>query len=409
MEDHLIYDTAIAVEPEFEADLLRHTKTWAEIDLGALRRNYHRIRDFVQRHSPQCETMCILKADAYGHGAVMCAKALWSEGVRLFGVSCITEAIQLRSALGMDADVTILILGYTLPSDVDLLYKYHISQTVFSLEYAHQLCDEITRLRSVGNIAAQTPLPIHLKINTGMNRLGFSFDDADRVAAVCEMKEFDAEGIFTHFACADDEKSDMTAVQYQRFTGMLSALSSRGIHFLYRHACNSPAVLLDTMMYENTVRFGMLLYGCLTPDAPLETEPVMNFKTTVSHIFQIHKGDTVSYGATFRAARDTVVATLPVGYADGLIRSMGGASVSVEGHMAPIIGRICMDQCMIDITDFAKDVKVGDTVTIFGSDPHMIDALATVAGTIPYEILCLVGKRVTRVYRDTSAELKASR
>ena len=182
----------------------------------------------------------------------------------------------------MDADVTILILGYTLPSDVDLLYKYHISQTVFSLEYAHQLCDEITRLRSVGNIAAQTPLPIHLKINTGMNRLGFSFDDADRVAAVCEMKEFDAEGIFTHFACADDEKSDMTAVQYQRFTGMLSALSSRGSHFLYRHACNSPAVLLDTMMYENTVRFGMLLYGCLTPDAPLETEPVMNFKTTVS-------------------------------------------------------------------------------------------------------------------------------
>ena len=139
----MIYDTAIAVEPEFEADLLRHTKTWAEIDLGALRRNYHRIRDFVQRHSPQCETMCILKADAYGHGAVMCAKALWSEGVRLFGVSCITEAIQLRSALGMDADVTILILGYTLPSDVDLLYKYHISQTVFSLEYAHQLCDEI--------------------------------------------------------------------------------------------------------------------------------------------------------------------------------------------------------------------------------------------------------------------------
>lgn len=400
MDESLIYDTAIAVRPEYEADILRHTKTWAEIDLGALRRNYRRINAHIKEKSPLCEAMCILKADAYGHGAVMCARALYDEGVRFFGVSCITEAIQLRSALGQKNDAKILILGYTLPGDVDLLCKYGIRQTVFSREYADSILYELRRLRVMGKLPFDAKLQIHIKVNTGMNRLGFCKDDMDGVLSVCKEEDFIAEGIFTHFACADDDSSDMTDEQYRFFGDVLSAIEARGVHFECRHVCNSSALLLPIDDRFEAARCGMLLYGCLDKSMPLDTEPVMKFKTTVSHVFDIRAGESISYGASFVARRDMRIATLPVGYADGLIRSMSGARVLIGKDEAPIVGRICMDQCMVDISECNGNIVPGDEAVIFGDRPLRIDSLSKIAGTIPYEILCLVGKRVTRVYRD---------
>ena len=393
MSENFIYDTAISVAPEYKNDILRHSKTWAEIDLCALKGNYRKITEHLKKNAPECDGVCILKADAYGHGANMCAKALASEGARIFGVSCIAEAIQLRSALRDFDGCEILILGYTLPEDYDLLIKYDITQTVFSAEYANALSGVASSRKS------DKKLKVHIKLNTGMNRLGFANTDSDieNIKKICRNEYFSVEGIFTHFACADEPSCTMTKKQYDVYRDVVKKV---GYDFKYRHVCNSPACVFDVDMHENLVRFGMLLYGCLSPDMPLDTKPVMKFCTTVSHIFTLKKGDTVSYGATYKAEEDRTVATLPIGYADGFIRAFEKSRVKIGGRSCPVIGHICMDQCMVDITGFENDIKIGDTVTIFGDEPEQIEALAKCAGTIPYEVLCLVGKRVSRAYRE---------
>jgi len=380
-------------------------KTWAEIDLGALRHNWRTLSAHVHRTAPDCRIMAVVKADAYGHGAVAAAHALLAEGCGFFAVSCTYEAMQLRDAAVKDADI--LILGYSFPGDTRTLWENGIIQTVFSAEYAAELSREMQRLCGVGILPPDAALRVHIKLDTGMNRLGFDAEDAERaaeeIAAVCRLPHLSAEGLFTHFACADTEKAftGMSRLQYMRFRECAAALSRRGCCPPFLHCCNSAGALGIPEAYEDGVRAGVILYG-MTPDGSLlpEYRPVMTLKTRIAHVHTLHKGESVSYGAAFTAPQDMRIATLPIGYADGFVRRYAGASVRLpDGSDAPIVGRICMDQCMIAIGN--ADVHPGDAVTLFGGDdPSRIETLAQCAGTINYEITCLLAPRVPRIIRE---------
>ncbi len=368
---------------------VRH-KTWAEIDIGALCRNYRAIDEYTGG----AEVMCVVKADAYGHGAAACAKALFREGARWFAVSCIEEAAELSDALGDARDAKILILGYTPPENAPLLAARGIRQTVFSPEYASAL--------SAAAEAAGVTVTVHYKLDTGMNRIGFDAggDAASEILRAASLKGLASEGLFTHFACADDPDGSITEAQYGKYKAVEEDLRSRGL-CLMRHVCNSAATVSRPDLHLDMVRAGIILYG-LDPWVPyggaVPLSPVMRFKSTISHIHTVRAGESVSYGWTYTASRDITVATIPVGYADGFIRAYGdGGCVYIGGEPAPVIGRVCMDQCMADISGIPS-ASVGGEVTIFGDEPEQINRLASVARTINYELVCLIGKRVARIY-----------
>ncbi len=370
--------------------IVKH-KTWAEIDLSALRRNYRA----VDAYTGNSAVMCVVKADAYGHGAAECAGALYDEGARWFAVSCIEEAEELYGALYGRDGVKILILGYTPPENAPLLSARGFRQTVFSPEYAAAL--------SAAAESAGVTVTVHYKLDTGMNRIGFDAgkNAADEILCAASMKGLLSEGLFTHFACADSGDGSITEAQYGKYKATEEILSANGLHLL-RHVCNSAATVLRRDLHLDMVRAGIILYG-LDPWIPYDGElplcPVMRFKSTISHIHTVRAGESVSYGWTYTASRDTRVATVPVGYADGFIRAFGdGGCVYINGEPAPIIGRVCMDQCMADISRL-ENVSVGDEVTIFGDEPEKINRLAEVARTINYELVCLIGKRVARIYK----------
>ncbi|MBQ7153122.1 MAG: alanine racemase [Clostridia bacterium] len=376
-------------------------KTWAEIDLDALRENYRRCRESVPDGQ---RIISVVKADAYGHGACAVARTLLEEGCDFFAVSCIDEAIPLRemiSQTGKEADL--LILGYTLPDQVPALVKNNIIQTVFSPEYAEEVAGAARRAGLV--------LRCHVKLDTGMNRIGFrssSEEDVAATAACIERLSKDEglriEGLFSHFASADaEEDGGLTKMQFERFMATDTLLRQKGVRIPFRHICNSAAAIRFPKYRLEGVRFGISLYG-ISPaagtDVPLS--PVMRLYTVVSHIHTVRAGETVSYGATYRADSDRTLATLPIGYADGFLRAYAGTDVRImteSGKVsAPIVGRICMDQCMVDITGLP--VHVGDKVILLGDDPGDIEDLARRAGTIPYECLCLISARVPRIYRS---------
>lgn len=377
----------------------RH-KTWAEIDLEALRHNYR----LIKNHIGSARMICVLKADAYGHGADSCARALLGEGCDFFAVSCIEEAVALRGVcteLGKKADI--LILGYTLPYSAGILAETDIIQTVFSPEYAMALNEEAKRQKRV--------VRVHIKLDTGMNRLGFNAQDDDSasssakdIADVCALQNLSVEGMFTHFAKADEicENGDATMLQYSRFEKVKELLSKKGINIPFLHVSNSAASVRYPELTLSGVREGILLYGARASEsADLEgLRPVMSLKSVISHIHEVKKGQQVSYGGVYTADSDRLLATIPIGYADGFIRAFGGALVALETESGiidvPIVGRICMDQCMIDIT--GTDARVGDTVTLFGDTRERLYSLAERAGTIDYECLCLISGRVPRVY-----------
>ncbi len=368
---------------------VRH-KTWAEIDTAALRRNYRAVNEYTGG----AEVMCVVKADAYGHGAAVCARALYEEGARWFAVSCIEEAEELSSSLSDKDGVKILILGYTPPENAPLLAARGIRQTVFSPEYAEAL--------SRAAEAAGVTVTVHYKLDTGMNRIGFDAggDAAAEILRAASMKGLSSEGLFTHFACADDRDGSITEAQYGKYKAADEALRAHGLS-LMRHVCNSAATVSRPDLHLDMVRAGIILYGLdpwLPYDGALPLSPVMRFKSTISHIHTVRAGESVSYGWTYTAEHDIKVATVPVGYADGFIRAYGnGGCVYIGGEEAPIIGRVCMDQCMADISRIPS-ASVGDEVTIFGGEPGQINRLASVAHTINYELVCLVGKRVARIY-----------
>ena len=375
-------------------------RTWTKINLDALKHNYETIREYV---SPQSEIMAVVKADAYGHGVENVVKEFTNCGCNYFAVSNLEEAMQVRSA---NDNCAILILGYTPPEYAGALALNNISQSVFNEEYASRL--------SKAAVDSGLQVNIHVKVDTGMGRLGFLFSDSiehassiETVANVCKLPGLFPEGIFTHFSSAD-EKGDgevFTRIQYDLFCTFIRELEFEGVKFALRHCCNSAATILYPEMHMDAVRPGIILYG-LTPSPNLKgilnLKPALAMETVVSMVKEVTLDSPVSYGRKYYTGNKTVkVATIPVGYADGYCRcTSNDVQVKIGNEFAPVIGAVCMDQCMVDVTNI-ENIKEGMTVTIIDSDissPLSVDALALKSGKINYEIICGINKRVSRVY-----------
>ncbi len=370
------------------------TRTWTEIDLSNLEHNYRALRAML----PQgCRFLGVVKADAYGHGAVQVARRLETLGAEYLAVACLDEALELRQAR---ITTPILILGYTPTERAEALLDNGITQTVYDVEMARALSDAAA--------AAGKTLKIHVKADTGMSRLGWLCGGEDQSAAmeaiaqVCALPGLEAEGIYTHFANADGDE-DYTMLQFTRFLDLLEALKERGITFAIRHCAASAAALKFPCTHLDMVRPGIALYGhypdpsCEGLDGP-GLRPVMTLKTRVASVKTVPAGTPVSYGCTHVLDRETKLAALTIGYADGLPRLCSDKlEVLIGGQRAPIVGRICMDMCMADVTGL--DVAPGDEVEVFGE--HLpIEDVAALAGTIQYELLCAVSPRVHRAYLD---------
>ncbi len=374
-------------------------RAWAEINLDNLAHNF----SLIKKAAKSSKVMSVVKADAYGHGAVEVARALSKAGADWFAVSNVEEALQLRQA---DISEPILILGTTPPEYAKILADNSISQTVFCTDYAKALSENAAK--------SGVKINIHIKLDTGMRRLGFNAEKSDEVAAAaaaCRLAALEPEGIFTHFASADkdgDADGSFTAKQFELYKAAVKAIESSGVDFRLHHCSNSAAMLTRPEMALDMVRAGIILYG-LAPsqDVPIDGfKPVMSLHAAVSMVKRVKVGDEISYGRTYKAAKNITVATLPIGYADGYMRAFAGSKVIVGGKYAENVGRICMDQMMIDVSGL--DVKVGDTVTLFGSKDGLAvsaDELARRAGTINYEIVCLLSKRITRVYIEGGKEI----
>lgn len=374
-------------------------RTWAQIDLDALEYNYRQIRSALR---PDCKLMCVVKADAYGHGAERLAQEYERLGANWFAVSNLEEGMQLRHA-GICSPI--LILGYTPAERAGQLYEHGIAQAILSEEYARQLSEQAVR--------QGVTVTVHIKLDTGMSRIGLmcqsdaqSDEAVAAVRRICALPHLQPQGIFTHFAVSDEAAAgrDQTFWQYRCFNRTVELLRQRNIHFELRHCCNSGGILDYPDMNLDMVRAGIILYG-LSPsekvEHPLPLKPVMQLKSVVSLLKEVESGTAVSYGRTYFSQGHSRIATVPIGYADGYARSLSGkAEMLVRGHRAPIIGRICMDQLMLDVSQI-KDIQQGDTVTVFGRDGEAflsVDEIARLTDTINYEVVCLVSKRVPRIY-----------
>ena len=367
-------------------------RTWVEIDLDALTHNYGVLRQHMGEHS---RLMGVVKADAYGHGAVQVGKLLEELGAGYLAVSDINEARELRHG---GICLPILQLGMTPCDQTRIMITNHISQTVHSEAAAMGFSEAAEK---VGR-----RLRVHIKVDTGMSRLGFQCDEVhfdeslEAICRVCALPGLKVEGIFTHFAVADEQTEESIAythLQHERFMRLIEELEKRRIYIPLRHCANSDATVNYPQYAHDLFRPGILTYGVCDDAAGLDLRPVMTLKTTVGVIKEYDAGVTISYGRAYRTDRPTRVGVLPIGYADGFMRSLSGKwSVWTPAGLAPVIGRICMDMCMIDLTDL-PEVREGDEVEVYGTHNKVVEA-ARVAGTIPYELMCAVSKRVPRVY-----------
>lgn len=363
---------------------------WAEVDLKAVTGNLRQIRERVQ---PQTKIMAVVKADGYGHGALQIAKTALANGADYLAVAILDEALTLRQA-GINAPI--LILGYTPPAQAPLLVQNRITQTVYTLEMAQAI--------SAAAVAVGTNGLVHLKIDTGMGRIGVLPHEAANFAVqVAQLPGIDLEGAFTHMSSADEDET-YTVRQFQHFQAALAEVEQRGISIRLKHVANSATILSHPEMHLDMVRAGIILYG-LWPsvDMPktIDLKPAMQLKAKVAHVKTVPPGTFISYGRRFTTKATSIIATLPIGYADGWSRLLSNkAEVLLHGRKAPIVGRVCMDQCMVDVTDI-PGVGPGDEAVLFGwQDEHFlpVDEVAAHMGTINYEIVCLISNRVPRVY-----------
>ncbi|MBR6229431.1 MAG: alanine racemase [Eubacterium sp.] len=370
----------------------RFDRCYAKVDLNAIRNN---ILEEKKRLGRDTRLMAVIKADAYGHGAIQVARTL-SDFVCGFGVALIEEALILRAAR---IDKMILILGFTGTQWFEDVVRHDISQTVYKTEMAAQL-DSIASM--LGRKAK-----IHIKVDTGMSRLGFAPtpESVEEIKKIAALPNIELEGIFTHFARADEETPDGAREPLKKFMDFVEACESEGIAFRYRHAANSASILQFPESYLDFVRSGISTYGLYpSPETPHDTvrlKPAMEWISRISYLKTVPAGTPISYGGTFVTERETVVATVPVGYADGMKRSLSGKGrVLINGNYAPILGRICMDQFMVDVTDI-PGVKDGDPVVIFGRSGDKVipvEEIADLAGSFNYEFVCGLGNRVPRRY-----------
>lgn len=360
--------------------------TWVEVDLDAISENVGNMRRLLPEHT---QIIAVVKANAYGHGAEYVAKTALASGASALAVAFLDEALALRKK-GITAPI--LVLGAARPEDAGIAALENISLTVFQKDWLEEASRHLTGRK----------LAVHIKCDTGMGRIG--------VRTVQELKEvekivnqqscFFFEGIFTHFATADEIDTTLYEKQYSQFQDMVLNLENRPP---YVHCANSAAALRFDQSPFNAVRFGIAMYGlspspAIKPVLPFPLKEAFSLHTKVTHVKQIHAGDTVSYGATYQASGDEWIATLPIGYADGWIRRLSGQEVIIDGERAPIVGRICMDQCMVKL---ARPVAVGTKATLIGKQGDLsipVDEIAEKLETINYEVTCSISSRVPRIF-----------
>lgn len=366
-------------------------RSCVEIDLDALKHNFEEIKKAV---TPGTDILAVVKADAYGHGALETAKTLIDGGAAGLCLATIDEAVELRKH---GITVPMMTLGFTDSSRFEDAVRYDVEQSVYSLDIAKALSDEAVKQGK--------NCRIHIKLDTGMGRIGFKTDgtETDDIVRACTLPGIEPYGVFSHFAAADTDDDEYTNQQFALFMKQIEALGQKGIYFTKRHICNSAGILRFPGMHLDMVRAGIILYGLMPPGCPapvvdIDLKPVMNWYAKVIHVKTVPVGATISYGRHFTAERPTEVTTVGIGYADGLSRKLSnGFELVIGGKKCPIIGNICMDMCMVDTTDLEIRPAVGDKVTVFGSE-RSADELAEALGTINYEITCDVGKRVRRLY-----------
>ena len=382
-------------------------RTWADISLDNLEFNYRAIR---ARLPSGCRFLGVMKADAYGHGAAPVSHALEELGADYLAVSNLEEAIQIRRS---EVRLPILILGYTPPEYATNMVFMDITQEVHDLAYAEALDDALA--------GTNYRLNVHLKLDTGMTRIGFfAYGQSralDELLAVTRLPHLHVEGAFTHFCSADSrapEDEAFTRVQFARFSDIVRAMRDSGAELEICHCSNSGATILYPEYALDMVRPGIATYGHLPSSGladAITLRPMMSLHTTVAQIREVPADVSVSYGRTYKTAEPIRMAVLPIGYADGLSRALSGrASFYLRGQYVPIIGRICMDMCMVDVSAVPQ-ARVGDVLTIFGTDEDgtsvPCERLAETQGTICYEILCQISKRIARIYHrgDHTSEI----
>ncbi len=403
-----------------------NARTWAEIDTAAVRDNYRILMDRVRAVSPTTAGIAVVKADAYGHGIRPVVTALLSVGCRAFAVATVEEAVALRRLLrevSPQDPPFVLILGYTDPAEAAVLADHEITATLVSDAHAEAMEAAARR--------ARVTVSVHIALDTGMNRIGYPAHTAEEISETVErlVSRFGGvkgahatlhlDGLFTHFARADEdydtemmEPDSLTARQYDRYRFVLEGLGARGLRPRLCHICNSAAAVRFPEAHPDrcfdAVRLGINLYGYgVPPQTGAVTRPLMRLMTRVVHVHDLLPQETVGYGGIFSSDTPRRLVTLPVGYADGWLRAYTGASVilhtSAGDVSAPIVGRICMDQCMVDVTDLPPEAipSVGTPVTLFGTDAAPLERLAALAHTISYEVLCLITARVPRVWVES--------
>ncbi|MDY0236056.1 MAG: alanine racemase [Gudongella sp.] len=367
--------------------------TYVEINLDNLAHNFREIERIVKKDTV---VMPVIKANAYGHGSVELAKLYKDIGAKRFAVSLLNEAIELRKA---GIKEPILILNYTPNSQMVNVVEHDLIQSIYRFEDAVVLSE---KAKEMGK-----NVKIHLKIDTGMGRLGFlpEDDSIEDILKIIELKNIEVEGIFTHFAKADEVDKTFTEIQYKRFQWVIEELDKKGVNILIKHVSNSAAII-DIPEYNlDIVRPGIILYGYYPSDEVIkeriDLKPAMTLKAVISNIKIVPKETGISYGHLFTTEKESKIATVPIGYADGYTRILTGkAEAYVGDRIVPIAGKICMDQLMLDITGL-DDIKIGDEVVFFGvgnSDYPQVDEVATKLGTVNYEIICMMGRRLPRVY-----------
>lgn len=369
-------------------------RAWAEIDLDAIAHNVREIRRIT---SKRAEIMGAVKADAYGHGVMETVRTMLDNGVTRLAVSMLDEAIQLRK-LGIK--VPILILSYTDPARAEEIILNEVTQTVFSHDLAKALSEAAVRLNR--------NVKIHVKVDTGMTRVGFmpGYSAVKNLLEISRLPHIIIEGLFSHFASADERDKSYTFMQFEKFMSICSELGRVGIHVPVKHVCNSAGIIEFPEMHLDMVRPGIILYG-LYPSNQIDTrkmdlKPAMTLKANVILVKDVEENTCISYGRTYKTSCKSRIATIPIGYADGYTRLLSNKGrVLIHGRTAPIVGRICMDQCMIDVTDLDVEVRTGDEVVLFGRQGDAsisVEEVAADIGTINYEVVCIIGKRIPRVY-----------
>lgn len=363
--------------------------TKAVIDLGAIKKNL----TAFQKRSGDAEVIAVVKADAYGHGVLAVAKTAIENGVNMLAVATPDEALFLRNE-GIEAEL--LVMGATPSNFIPVAQQHNIIVAAVSLDWlsmaASQLATDLNALK------------IHLKVDTGMRRIGIQLDEVDEAFGFIADHDFDFHGIFTHFATADEQDSSLFTQQVRAMNSVIDKLDDPSVMV---HVSNSAAAIMHPELSCDAVRVGISLYGIapspyVGEEMPFDLHPALSLETEIIHVKKVKAGEGLSYGATYRAEQDEWIATLPIGYADGMLRGLQGQEVLVKGKRVPVVGRICMDQCMIHLSE---KIAVGEKVQLIGAQGGQrifIDEWARRLDTIPYEIPCILTKRVPRVYSDST-------